>query len=367
MRRISTDGWAGLVMLTVSAAVAAPVLIGVAAPTIPRGWWIVLFAIFLVALLGATVSDRSMVFRRISYAVSVVSVWAIVLTAPGMGLLSILLVVTAATSVYLVRLWVGFVVVALNTAVVALTTAMTAPDLTQSIIVTGFYLLIQTASLLSSAALIKEQRMRQELAATHVDLQAASILLSESARTAERLRISRELHDLIGHQLTVLTLELETARHVDSDASRAHLDRADRVARDLLRDVRTTVGEMRSQPPDLERAMRAMVDALPGLAVSIEVSPRVQVDEQQSAALVRATQEIVTNTLRHAEARELWIEVAAEPDGILLRARDDGRGAREVKFGSGLLGLSERFAELGGDISVDGSRGFRITARVPVP
>ena len=61
--------------------------------------------------------------------------------------------------------------------------------------------------------------MRTELARAHVELRAAAVLLEQSARTAERLRISRELHDLIGHQLTVLTLSLEAARHLEGKAT----------------------------------------------------------------------------------------------------------------------------------------------------
>lgn len=365
MRRFGTDGWAGLVMLAVAVAVAAPVLFGFAQPNIPQLLWVALFAVFLTSLLMSTIFDAPTARRHAAFFFSVATVWALVLSAPAMGLLLILLVVTAATSVYVVRLWVGLTVVALNTVVAAVATGLGGPEPTEHVLVTGFYLLIQLASLLSSATLLNEQRMRRELAASHVELRTAGILLSESARTAERLRISRELHDLIGHQLTVLTLELETARHLPADPARTHLDRADQVARALLRDVRSTVGELRTQAPDLERALRAMTDALPGLSVAVEVSPRVSADERQSAALVRAAQEVVTNTLRHAEARELRIAVTQDEGGIVLTARDDGRGAPELQFGNGLLGLQERLSELGGEVRCDGRDGFQVTARVP--
>ncbi|MDR5700154.1 sensor histidine kinase [Agromyces aerolatus] len=365
MRRIGTDAWAGLAMLAISIGVAAPALFGAIEPVIARGLWVVLFALFLASILIATAAPTSKLLRYGGFAVAVVAAWTLVLTAQATGLLLVLLVITAATSVYIVPLWMGLVVVALNTGVVLAVTVPNAVNVTESVILTGFYLLIQLATLLSSATLIREQRMRRELAEAHVELRAASVMLSESARTAERLRISRELHDLIGHQLTVLTLELETARHVDGEDARGHLDRADRVARELLRDVRRTVGQLRSEGPDLEHALRQMTSELPGLAVTIDVDPQLRIGEAQSAALVRAAQEIVTNTLRHAEARELWIEVRSEQDAVALRAQDDGRGAPDVVFGNGLEGLRERLAELGGEISVDGRRGFAVAARVP--
>lgn len=363
MRGLGTEAWAGLAMLAVSVGVAAPTLFGAAEPAIPRVWWVVLFAVFLAAIVVGTASSARAV-RFGGFGIAVAAAWAVVLTAQNTGLLLILLVITAAVAAYVVPLRIGMAVVLLNTGVVALVATLAGSDGVELLINTGFYLLIQSAALLSSVTLIREQRLRAELAEAHVELQAASVMLSESARTAERLRISRELHDVIGHQLTVLTLELETARHLDGEAARGHLERADRVARDLLRDVRETVGQLRTQAPDLEHALHEMTRALPGLAVTVDVAGDVRPTEEQSAALVRAAQEIVTNTLRHAEARELWIEVRADRGGIVLRARDDGRGAREVVLGNGLRGLRERFAELGGDVVVDGSDGFRVTARL---
>jgi signal transduction histidine kinase len=365
MRRLGTDGWSGLVMLAVSVAVAGPALLGSAEPAIPRGWWTTLFVVVIASLVLALFRERSDPVGYGLFAAAVVSSWTVVLTAPYMGLLPVLLVVIAAVSVYLVPLRVGFVVVGLNTAVLVLAVVLQARDSVDALVTVGFYLLIQVATVLSSVTLIREQRLRRELSEAHIDLRAASALLSESARTAERLRISRDLHDLIGHQLTVLTLELEAARHRDGEQAREHVERANRVARELLADVRGTVGELRTVPSDLSEALRQVVRDLPDLDVSVEVGPDVQVDEERVAALVRAVQEIVTNTIRHADARELWIEVATGPGGLVLTAADDGRGFRELVPGNGLRGLTERFAALGGDVEFDGTGGFRVTARVP--
>ena len=366
MRRLGTETWAGLAMLAIAIGVAVPTVLSPVEPMIPRGWWIVLVLGFLAALLTTSLAT-SLSVRRIAFVVATAAAWAAVLTAQSTGLLLILLVVTAATSASIVPLWASLVVVALNTGVVAVVTVATASDAAERVILIGFYALIQVATVLSSATLLREQRMRRQLAAAHVELRAAAVLLSESARTAERLRISRELHDLIGHQLTVLTLEIETARHLDGPGAREHLDRADGVARDLLRDVRATVGRLRTEAPDLETALTDMTAALPGLDVSIAVDPRLRVDEPTAAALLRAAQEIVTNTLRHAEAERLGIEVRPVDGVIELTGRDDGRGEDDPTTGNGLLGLRERIAELGGTVEIDGAEGFRVTVRVPAP
>ncbi|MEU4365538.1 histidine kinase [Promicromonospora sp. NPDC023987] len=366
MRRLGTDEWSGLVMLAVSVTVGAPFLFGPVDPTIPRGWWAALFLAVYVALLLSVIRDGSDPLTYCLFGAAVVASWATLLTVPHLGLLPILLVITAAVSIYVMPLWAGFVVIGLNTFVLALVMALLHRGTTDALIGVGFYLLIQVATMLSSATLIREQRLRRELSQAHVDLRAASVLLSESARTAERLRISRDLHDLIGHQLTVLTLELEAARYREGEQAREHVDRANRVARDLLADVRQTVSELRTaSSSDLSGALRQVVHDLPDLEVTVEVEPEVQVDEEQSAALVRAVQEIATNTLRHAEARELWIEVSARPPGVVLTAVDDGRGYRELVPGNGLRGLTERFEALGGGVRFDGDDGFRVTATVP--
>ncbi|PZF97254.1 sensor histidine kinase [Micromonospora endophytica] len=364
MRRVGTDEWSGLAMLVVAVGVAVPGLFGAIELVLPRGWWVALFVLFLSALL-TSVAAPSGWSRRVAFGTAVVASWVLVLSAQQLGLLPVLLVLTASVSVYVVPLGAGLALVGLNTAVIIFiaTSATRAPvELTLTV---GFYLLIQVASLLSSVTLLREQRRRRELAVAHVGLQAAGLRLEESARTEERLRISRELHDLIGHQLTVLTLELETARHLDGAAAQRHVERADRVARELLGDVRSTVGQLRTETPDLEEALRRMARDLPGLDVMIEVAPGVRVDEERAAALVRAAQEIITNTIRHAEARHLWITVTGDDTGTVLEARDDGCGARNPVFGNGLRGLRERFRALGGEVAVDGETGFRVTARVP--
>ncbi|MEV0893831.1 histidine kinase [Promicromonospora sp. NPDC050262] len=365
MRRLGTEEWSGLAMLVVALALAGPVLFGYAAPSVPRGWWIALFVLVMVTLLGSLMREKADLLRHTMFGTAVVASWAVVLTAPQVGLMPVLLVVIASVSVYVAPLGVGFVVVALNTVVLVVLATLRDDGLADALVGVGFYLLIQLATMLSSMTLVREQRLRRELSQAHVDLRAASALLTESARTAERLRISRDLHDLIGHQLTVLTLELEAARHRDGAQARDHVERANRVARDLLADVRATVGELRTASSDLTEAFRQVVRDLPDLDVSIDVGPDLQVDEEQTAALVRAVQEIVTNTLRHADARALRIAVAAGPGGVVLTALDDGRGFHELVPGNGLRGLAERFEALGGGVEFDGADGFRVTARVP--
>lgn len=357
--------WAGVAMLITSLLVASPGVLRLVPLLAPYTLWLALLALLLAAMFCVAVLDDGRP-RRIAYAAAAVLAWAVVLTTAGGGFIAVLLVMVAALGPYAVPMWSIAGVVLLNTAVVAIVTTRAEETPVGIALSIGFYLLIQTAAVLSSHALLQEQRTRRQLAAAHVALRAATLERAESARTAERLRISRELHDAIGHQLTVLTLQLETAKHVDGAAARAHLERADAIARGLLGDVRATVSSLRATAPDLEHALHELTTGLPGLAVSIDVAPSVRPDETERAALLRAAQEIVTNTIRHADARRLELRVRQGEGSIALTGTDDGRGAAHPVVGNGLHGLRERFAALGGEVQIDGSNGFVVTATVPV-
>jgi signal transduction histidine kinase len=91
------------------------------------------------------------------------------------------------------------------------------------------------------------------------------------------------------------------------------------------------------------------------------------VDSAQAETLVRCVQEVITNTLKHATARNLWIELISATRGISVRARDDGRGAPLLEPGTGLTGMRERFAQLGGEVAVTtlAGSGFEVTAFMP--
>nr|WP_241429060.1 histidine kinase [Agrococcus sp. ARC_14] len=361
------DLWAGVATLVAALLVASPGLFGIVPLRVPYLVWLALLLVLLVALLATATLHRDRP-RLAAFATAVLASWAVVLTAGGGGFLLVLLVIVAALGPYAVPIAVTAAVVLLNTAIAAISTSGnsgSSPQAVETVIVAGFYLLIQSAAVLSSHALLQERETRRRLTAAHVELRAATLERAEAARTAERLRISRDLHDAIGHQLTVLTLQLETAKHVDGELARAHIERAGELARSLLAEVRSTVGALRIEALGLEAALREMTEDLPGLEVTVDVAPTVAVDDVERAALIRAAQEIVTNTIRHAEATSLHLVVAVDAHGTVLSGRDNGRGAARVRLGNGLDGLRERFTALGGEVQFDGGDGFVVTARVP--
>ncbi|MCB9587124.1 MAG: sensor histidine kinase [Polyangiaceae bacterium] len=214
----------------------------------------------------------------------------------------------------------------------------------------------------------RESDARRELAATHAELVATQALLAESARERERLRISRELHDSAGHHLTALSLQLELAKNAEGEQAKAAVVKARAIAGELLGEVRDTVRALReTRQVELEPALQALAQAASGLKVTIRVDPELQLDSDTAHALFRCAQEAVTNALRHSSAQHLTLDLCEVDEAAVLTVKDDGRGAAELRPGSGLSGLRERLEILGGEIQLETSpgRGFRLVASVP--
>jgi signal transduction histidine kinase len=246
-----------------------------------------------------------------------------------------------------------------------LTASHAARAATQTLAYLGF----QLFALLTTLSTRREAEARAALSRQAAELRATQALLAESSRVAERLRISRELHDLLGHHLTALAVNLEVAGHVSEGKARDHVHTSHAIAKLLLADVREVVSSMRGDAElDLAAALAALVRDIPSPTIHLDVPADLGIDDVARAhAIVRCVQEIVTNAVRHAQARNLWIEVAHDDEGLVVRAHDDGRGSPRLRVGSGLTGMRERLESLGGRLEVDAGprRGFSLVARLP--
>ncbi|MGW5751388.1 sensor histidine kinase [Nocardia rhamnosiphila] len=215
-----------------------------------------------------------------------------------------------------------------------------------------------------------EADARNELAVAHIELCSTTAQLEVATREAERLRIARDLHDLAGHHLAALSLELEVAAHLTEEgAGHEHVVRARSIAKDLLNTVRTAVGEMRTETPSLEPALRKIAADISNLDISVEVTGRVDLTMEQTVAILRCVQESITNTLRHSDAHDMHIRIGADGDEVRLVVTDDGGGVARIVPGHGVSGMQERFESLGGDLRIQSSlgAGFAIIGRLPHP
>ncbi|MGC5562604.1 sensor histidine kinase [Streptomyces sp. FR-108] len=221
------------------------------------------------------------------------------------------------------------------------------------------------------------------------ELRAAREELAHQAVEKERLRFSRDLHDLLGHTLSVIVVKSEAARrlaHRDLDAALVQVSDIESVGRQALTEIREAVTGYRegSLATDLDRARSAL------LAAGIEPDVRQSgppLSAQAEALLGWVVREAVTNAVRHSGARRCAITVDGGSERVRVRVSDDGGGVREVApegvpgavsaggspavlpgiGGTGLKGLTERLAAAGGSLEAGpGVRGgFVVTAELP--
>ncbi|HJR74344.1 MAG TPA: sensor histidine kinase [Luteimonas sp.] len=188
------------------------------------------------------------------------------------------------------------------------------------------------------------------------------------AATAERERIGRDLHDLLGHTLSLITLKLELSRKLfdrDPEASRREVEEAERVARHALAEVRSAVTGIRATDLAAELASARLMLESSMVHLEYETPPGLPGEIERGLALV--VREAATNIARHARATRAQIAFACEGGAVQLRIVDNGDGGI-VADGNGLSGMRERVAALGGTLSIDSPKGegTRLLVRVPV-
>ncbi len=227
---------------------------------------------------------------------------------------------------------------------------------------------VLAAAFLFGRLVLRERRMRLALASAHAQILATQSLLGETVRGAERMRIARDLHDTIGHHLTALNLHLDLAtRQAGAADAPPALATARQIGTSLLAQVRGVVSQARQdQSVDLAEAVRMLCAGLPTLHTELHIDTAASRHPAPVAhALFCCIQEAVTNTLRHAGASRLTVELTSVRDLTVARIADDGHGRPAVE-GNGLRGMRERLAEVGGEVHRPAApHGFVLELRVP--
>lgn len=186
------------------------------------------------------------------------------------------------------------------------------------------------------------------------------------ATVAERERIARDLHDVLGHTLSVVVLKSELAGKLiasDGERARREIGEVEQIARQALAEVREAIKGYRTAglAAEIDRARRTLDAAGVSLECQAQGAGAQPAHEPVLALVLR---EAVTNILRHAGASSCRLEVAADSRGSHFSIRDDGRGGigRE---GNGLRGMRERIEALGGRLDIDSRAGTRLTVDIP--
>jgi two-component system sensor histidine kinase DesK len=198
-------------------------------------------------------------------------------------------------------------------------------------------------------------------------LRKANDEIEHLAKLAERERIARDLHDVLGHTLSVIILKSELAgKLMDRDPQRAgnEIREVENISRKALSEVRDAIRGYRSRGLEAELAQAKSTLETAGVAVKFEAA-RVPLPAVQESVLSMAVREAVTNVVRHAHARNCSLRLEQQNGSCRLEIKDDGRGGLPNE-GSGLRGMRERVEMLGGTLTRDSQAGTKLTIIVPL-
>ncbi|MFL6247030.1 MAG: sensor histidine kinase [Thermoanaerobaculia bacterium] len=207
----------------------------------------------------------------------------------------------------------------------------------------------------------------REVGRTNARLRLAQDEVEHMAKLAERERIARDLHDLLGHTLSLVILKSELASKLaerDPERSRDEIRDVERIAREALAEVRAAVSGYRTSglAAEVQRARNTLATA--GVRLDADGTSR-KLPPAQEAVLCLALREAVTNIVRHSGARNARLTIDANDTSCTLSIADDGRGGN-APFGSGLSGMRERVDLLGGTLTRTGSNGTTLTVTLPL-
>lgn len=329
--------------------------------------WFIPFAVMGVAVLAAMVLKLSDRAHWTLIGVQLAAVVVMTVLVPWAGMSSFLVVIAwqvgMSTAAAKAMSWLTFQ----NLAIIGTLAQALNPDICWVLTKSAA---LQLLFVFTAQALRREAESSRALVQTNRELRSAQAIIASNVRNAERLRISRELHDAWGHELTALGLQLEIASHVTEPAkAQDHVLKAKGLASTLLGKVRDVVSTLRdAERSGLKEGLQALTQSIPTPIIHVDIAPGILVSPNQAHALLRCAQEAVTNAMKHADAENLWLQVRPDSDGVRLIAHNDGKlGPAVAPPGSGLLGMRERMEELGGRLAVQPGAAFGFTVDAWLP
>ena len=321
--------------------------------------------LFLFAFFGEDWVPRRSPARLLLIAVQAASALGLIWLSPRMGVtpvLAVMLVASLATC-WPIR-WVVVAALALNAAMYLILRSKGNDYAGMMILIyAGFQMFAAVTAHASRSA----EEARDRLARVNADLLATRSLLADASRDAERMRVARELHDVLGHKLTAMRINLRSLASEDGAPDRLKL--CEELSGELLDDVRAVVGTLRDADGlDIAISLQALAAPFPATRLDLRIAPGVHISDAALAETVlRIVQEALTNTARHSAAGTLHVDIAMEGANLRLILEDDGPLRGELREGNGLTGMRERIEERGGHVafgrSVHGA--LRIDAVLP--
>jgi signal transduction histidine kinase len=247
--------------------------------------------------------------------------------------------------------------------------------------INAFFAAYASALLRANAARRESQTLLDELRQAHEQLQEYALRAEEMAVVEERNRLAREMHDTLGHFLTVASVQLEAAQRLcptDTERAAGLVGTVREQVRQALTELRATVAALRAPIEadlHLRSALRRLMEHFEeatGLAIHHALPDKMPpLPDAHRVALYRTAQEALTNIQKHAEAGQVWLVLTAQDDEVALLISDDGKGVSHSadQTGFGLRGLRERAGQLGGELHLEprSGGGTQLSFRLPLP
>lgn len=219
----------------------------------------------------------------------------------------------------------------------------------------------------------KQRNIEEELRMmdrANLELKSYIEVAEENAEIRERKRISREIHDTLGHALTGISAGIDAVLvlvDMDKESAKKQLHNLSEIVRQGIVDVRRSLNKMRPgalEELTLKASLQALIKPYTKIAnLTIELDYQWgEVDFEKTTEIVifRAIEEAITNSIRHGQAQHIWLKLTHDETHYYVAISDNGRGCQNIKYGFGLTQMQERLATIGGKVSYQGDDGFKI-------
>lgn len=219
----------------------------------------------------------------------------------------------------------------------------------------------------------KQRNIEEELRMmdrANLELNSYIEVAEENAEIRERKRISREIHDTLGHALTGISAGIDAVLvlvDMDKESAKKQLHNLSEIVRQGIVDVRRSLNKMRPgalEELTLKASLQALIKPYTKIAnLTIELDYQWgEVDFEKTTEIVifRAIEEAITNSIRHGQAQHIWLKLTHDETHYYVDISDNGRGCQNIKYGFGLTQMQERLATIGGKVSYQGDDGFKI-------
>ncbi|XOV78997.1 MAG: sensor histidine kinase [Aestuariibacter sp.] len=198
----------------------------------------------------------------------------------------------------------------------------------------------------------KERDAKDESQQLYRELLAAQSLLREATKQSERVRIARNIHDLVGHHLTALTINLQVAMHKSEGEAKQQIEKSFAIAKLLLSDVREAVTEIREKSNiELRESLEALVAAVPRLQIDLQLDEQLSISDVDIAdTVLKCVQESLTNSLKHGNSDHFCVRIFSAENKLTIEMQDNGKAKMSFLPGNGLKGMRERVEKLCGSV-----------------